>query len=287
MWAAMGSDSALARRLATAESSPLWRVGGDRLDQGGWAFLADVTTVSGVGLVAIDRIETKVRVFAPDGTHLFTFLRPGEGPLELRSPFGVEAVPPDSVLVYSSAAAVVVPLGVNGVAGDGRRLIFPNGALDVCVSGESFFARVSAPDQEGIVEKWSRDGVVLARFGRRVAHPDPLVASRLSMGMVECGRRAPWVVTANWDEGTLQGFTDSGDSLWTTRIAEFRGPSVSSTEADGRPGFRVSMDEPTDLCFRSSTFWTGRCSCRWHVSVSRRKCVGGRCGRSIASIRFC
>jgi hypothetical protein len=65
-------------------------------------------------IFALEAKEQEVRVFSPDGSHLRTIGRPGEGPGEFQRANGVALTPDGTVWVYSPAQRRLVEFGVEG-----------------------------------------------------------------------------------------------------------------------------------------------------------------------------
>ena len=83
-----------------AGEEPIFRVGDSEDDENQW-----FSTIRGMGLLSdgsvavIDRSSEEVRVFGPDGSHLVSMGRPGDGPGEFRSAWFLWVLPGDTLWV--------------------------------------------------------------------------------------------------------------------------------------------------------------------------------------------
>ncbi len=182
------SDPATYTAACTLSETPIFSVGDDENDDTQW-----FSSVRGVGRLAdgsvavADRTSAEVRIFAPDGRHLRSMGRHGEGPGEFQDPFVLWVLPGDTIWVgdYRPYRYVVFTAAGEWVRNVALDPIYPNpsrggGVLDNGVSVNSLEKSPRSRDftkpDTAVVEVHDRDGNrvgVLSRLPTRRLGPAP------------------------------------------------------------------------------------------------------------------
>jgi len=182
------SDPATFTAACTLSEVPIFRVGDDESDDKQW-----FSRVRGVGRLAdgsvavADRTSAEVRIFAPDGRHLRSMGRHGEGPGEFQDPFVLWVLPGDTIWVgdYRPYRFVVFTAEGKWVRNVTLDPIYPNpsrggGVLDNGASVNSIDRSSRGRDFKKpdtlVVEVHDRDGNrvgVLSRLPTRRLGPAP------------------------------------------------------------------------------------------------------------------
>jgi len=239
------SLSLTANRLKAAR--PIWRVGSvDGRPETQWGFVRDVTTDTTGRVYILDQMNAVIRVFSPRGEYLTSMLRDGDGPLEIRQPIGLEMLPGDSLLVYSTSSARIIAADRNGRIVQARSFRHPTPTLDMCWSGSSLFERTASVHKDGTVQRLAMNGTAELRFGALPQFADPAVRAQLGMGILECPPNGDWVVTATFDGPMIRAYDRAGDSIWTSEVAEFRQPEISVVDVGGSAGVKRPGTKPSD-----------------------------------------
>ena len=94
------SDPATFTATCTLSEVPIFRVGDDESDDKQWfSSVRGVGRLSDGSVAVADRTSAEVRIFAPDGQHLRSMGRHGEGPGEFQDPFVLWVLPGDTIWV--------------------------------------------------------------------------------------------------------------------------------------------------------------------------------------------
>ena len=94
------SDPATSTAACTLSEVPIFRVGDDESDDKQWfSSVRGVGRLSDGSVAVADRTSAEVRIFAPDGRHLRSMGRHGEGPGEFQDPFVLWVLPGDTIWV--------------------------------------------------------------------------------------------------------------------------------------------------------------------------------------------
>lgn len=238
----------IAHSIERLESArPVWQVGSvDGSPETQWGFVTDATSDSSGRLYVLDQMNATIRVFSPDGRHITSMFRDGDGPLEMRQPMGVEMLPGDSLLVYSTSSTRIVALQRSGSPLQTRSFTHPTPTMDLCRSGGSLFARTASPREDGTVQRMSLEGLPEIRFGAMPEGPNAAVRAQLAMGILECSPGGNWVVTATFDGPVLRAYSRTGDSMWTSEVADFTPGQVAVVDVGGASGVQRPGTEPSD-----------------------------------------
>lgn len=94
------SDPATFTAACTLSEAPIFGVGDDESDDKQWfSSVRGVGRLSDGSVAIADRTSAEVRIFAPDGRHLRSMGRHGEGPGEFQDPFVLWVLPGDTIWV--------------------------------------------------------------------------------------------------------------------------------------------------------------------------------------------
>lgn len=162
-----------------------------------WGLLVDAEVDARGRVFALDRQNVEVRAFSREGEFLGSFMSEGSGPLEMRQPWGIEALEGDSLLVYSSSEALVVPTGSLDAPREARRLTFRAPSVtDLCADGSDLYARLFTLRSEGPLQRLGPMGQALSAWGHVSGHENPGLRAGFSRGLVACASTPPgstWV----------------------------------------------------------------------------------------------
>ena len=176
------SDPATFTAACTLGEAPIFRVGDDESDDKQWfSSVRGVGRLSDGSVAVADRTSAEVRIFAPDGRHLRSMGRHGEGPGEFQDPFVLWVLPGDTIWVgdYRPWRYVVFTAEGEWVRNVTLDPIYPNparggGVLDNGVSVNALERLPRARDfrtpDTMVAEVHDRDGQrvgVLSRFPTR------------------------------------------------------------------------------------------------------------------------
>ena len=176
------SDPAASTAACTLSEAPIFRVGDDEGDEKQWfSSVRGVGRLSDGSVAVADRTSAEVRIFAPDGSHLRSMGRHGEGPGEFQDPFVLWVLPGDTIWVgdYRPYRYVVFTAEGEWVRNVALDPIYPNpsrggGVLDNGVSVNSIERRPRSRDftepDTVVAEVHDRDGKrvgVLSRLPTR------------------------------------------------------------------------------------------------------------------------
>ena len=115
------SGATPAEGTATMTLIERWRVGGED-DEIFFGDVERVITDDQGNLYMVDSDRCCVQVYGPDGEHLRTLSREGDGPGEVREPYDVCLLPGGILALPRRTAGAVVRLGVDGVPASNWRL---------------------------------------------------------------------------------------------------------------------------------------------------------------------
>ncbi len=176
------SDPATVTAACSLSEVPIFSVGDDEDDDAQWfSSVRGVGRLSDGSVAVADRTSAEVRIFAPDGRHLRSMGRYGEGPGEFQNPFVLWVLPGDTIWVgdYRPHRYVVFTAEGEWVRNVQLDPIYPNpsrggGVLDngasVNVVQRSPSGRDFAAPDTVVAEAHDRDGDrvgVLARLPSR------------------------------------------------------------------------------------------------------------------------
>ncbi len=176
------SDPIGSTASCTLSPEPIFSIGDSEDDDNQWfSSVRGVGRLSDGSVAVADRASAEVRIFAPDGSHLLSMGRHGEGPGEFQDPFVLWALPGDTLWVgdYRPWRYVVFTREGEWVRNVALDPMYPNpsrggGVLDNGVSvnalDKSARARDFAARDTLVVEAHDRDGRrigVLARLPAR------------------------------------------------------------------------------------------------------------------------
>lgn len=182
------SDPATFTAACTLSEAPIFSVGDDESDDMQWfSSVRGVGRLSDGSVAVADRTSAEVRIFGPDGRHLRSMGRHGEGPGEFQDPFVLWVLPGDTIWVgdYRPYRFVVFTAEGEWVRNVMLDPIYPNpsrggGVLDNGVSVNSIGRRPRGRDftkpDTSVVEVHDRDGNrvgVLSRLPTRRLGPAP------------------------------------------------------------------------------------------------------------------
>ena len=182
------SDPATFTAACTLGKVPIFRVGDDESDDAQWfSSVRGVGRLSDGSVAVADRTSAEVRIFAPDGRHLRSMGRHGEGPGEFQDPFVLWVLPGDTIWVgdYRPWRYVVFTAEGEWVRNVMLDPIYPNpsrggGVLDNGVSVNSIHRSPRTRDFRNpdtvVAEVHDRDGSrvgVLSRLPTRRLGPAP------------------------------------------------------------------------------------------------------------------
>ena len=139
------SDPATLTAMCTLSEVPIFRVGDDESDDEQWfSNVRGVGRLSDGSVAVADRTSAEVRIYAPDGRHLRSMGRHGEGPGEFQDPFVLWVLPGDTIWVgdYSPYRYVIFTAEGEWVRNVTLDPVYPNpsrggGVLDNGVSVNS------------------------------------------------------------------------------------------------------------------------------------------------------
>lgn len=237
--------AALAERMRDARIA--WRVGTlDGPPQTRWGLLVDAEVDLRGRVFALDRQSVEVRAFSREGEFLGSFMSEGGGPLEMRQPWGIEVLEGDSLLVFSSSEALVVPTATLDAPEEARRFTFRAPSVtDLCADGSDLYARLFTMRPEGPLQRMGRAGEARSAWGHVPEAENPGVRAALSQGLVACASAPPRIVTASFNGPALRAYVSTGDPAWTVQFADFGPMGIAGAQDDGRPGYRLT-DGPHD-----------------------------------------
>lgn len=224
------------------EARVAWSVGTlDGPPETRWGLLVDAEVDRRGRVFALDRQNVEVRAFGPDGAFLGSFLSRGDGPLEMREPWGIETLEGDSALIFSGSEAVVVSTATLDAPEETRRFTFHAPSVtDLCSEGSTLYARLFTMHPEGPLQRMGRTGEALSAWGHVPESEDPGLRAALSRGLVACASSPPRIVTASFNRPTLRAYAATGDLAWSVEFADFGPMGIAEAQDDGRPGYRLT-----------------------------------------------
>lgn len=222
------------------EARVAWSVGTlDGPPETRWGLLVDAEVDRRGRVFALDRQNVEVRAFGPDGAFLGSFLSQGDGPLEMREPWGIETLEGDSALIFSGSEAVVVSTATLDAPEETRKFTFQAPSVtDLCSDGSTLYARLFTMRREGPLQRLGRRGEALSAWGHAPEGEDPGARAALSRGLVACGPSPPRIVTASFNRPTLRAYAPTGDSAWSVEFADFGPSGIAGAQREGMPGYR-------------------------------------------------
>lgn len=236
--------TALRARLDAAVEA--WSIGTlDGPEYSQWGFISDVATDAGGDVYVLDRRQARIAVFAAAGSHMDDVLREGDGPLEMRSPVGIEIIRGDTVVVHS-ASQVRFLAGAPTNVTYARSFLRSTGVSDLCAIDSMLIARVASPTLSGTVQVLDRLGEPQNLFGDMYAHPDPGVRGAASQGLLACDRDGGLVVISMRDGPAIYAYDVSGTRRWTAHVADFAAPRVEAVAVGGRGGVSRPLEDASD-----------------------------------------
>jgi len=234
----------LRARLLTATRQ--WSVGTlDGPDYSQWGFISDVDTDTDGHVYVLDRRQVRIAIFADDGSLRYQVLREGDGPLEMRSPVGIEVTHGDTLVVHS-ASQVRFLAGAPSDITYARGFVRSTGVSDFCVTDSTLIARVASPTLRGTIQLLNREGEPQRIFGDMYDHPDPGVRGSMSQGLLACDREGDLVIISMREGPTIHAYDLSGASRWAAYVADFAAPRVEAFAVGDRGGVSRPLEEPSD-----------------------------------------
>ncbi len=238
-------EVARARLLALRED---WSYGTlDGPDNTLWGWIRDVATDTVGNVYAIDGLLNLMRVLSPAGELIEETFRVGEGPMEIRSPAGVEFIG-DTLMVFS-------PFGFIYASGEPQNLteaarFFPenaSGIEDACVGDAPVFLRIMPVPEPASVQAMNLDGTEVGVFGDVFEHDAVSVRIDLSRGQIACTHEPKRVATSFNDGSLIHAYDYSGAPEWVAHLAGFRAPEVRGVSfGDGRIALSSPGESPED-----------------------------------------
>ena len=92
------SDPSLSDAICTLGKEPIFRVGNDESSEATWfSMIRGMGRLSDGSVAVLDRVSAEIRIFDPDGRHVRSMGRRGEGPGEFRSAWKLWVLPGDTL----------------------------------------------------------------------------------------------------------------------------------------------------------------------------------------------
>lgn len=229
------------------QTSETWRAGSeDGVGSPAWGRIRDVVVDSAGHVYVLDGLDVSVRVLAPDGHLIRSFLRNGDGPMEIREPRGLALIRGDSLLVHSRSQVRVLGVARDGSPEYARNFLSQVGIQGLCDMGSGLFARVASPRIRGTVGLLSYDGAPIGAFGEMFDSKDPYLRASLSEGRIACSPMGGWVAISFNDGPRLFGYSKDGIAKWSVSFDDFEPVVVSTFDVGGRPGVTRLGAHPED-----------------------------------------
>lgn len=224
----------------SAEALAQWRAARDRLlgarttlslgtnrGEGPELFgmIGDVAFDRDGNVVVLDAVNYDVRVFDPEGSHLVSFGREGEGPMEFRSRPHTVTVLSDGRLLVGTRSAI----NVFAPVADGYeyldRVAVPSEHMCVSASERLFIARHHTRTNDRVLHEVGMTGDTTLSFGHGYLDEHWLVRNQLSDGMIACLDDPPGVLFA-FSEHPIVRLHRPGedDPVWTAALEDFVQP---------------------------------------------------------------
>ncbi len=196
-----------------------------------WAWIRDVATDREGHIYVVDGMLNLLRVLSPSGDLVAEAFRPGDGPMELRTPAGAEFVG-DTLVVFSHSRFVYATGDPQDLREAGRFTPQAPGVEDACIADETMFVK-SMPIMEPVaVRTLDLAGNSVGTFGTVFEHSDVNVRATLSRGHVACIQEPRRVVTSFHDGSLIYAYEYDGTPVWTAHLEGFRSPRFRGQRMD-------------------------------------------------------
>lgn len=190
------------------------------------------------GRVAIlDENPAPIRVFAPDGSPLYSIGRPGLGPGEFRAPLTMDVAENQALIVVDRDRRVSTYVDTTLVA-TATLSVNPNGA---CAGGTLLF--VSALDIEAStsIQRYDLETDGATGFGEPYPEGPPLTRDALTGGAIACSKGRDHVFAIDTYLPFVMSYNRDGQLRWTAQIEDFVPRNIESGKRDdGRPYVRYT-----------------------------------------------
>ena len=281
------NDSEVAQSLMVARSRLLaireeWGYGTlDGPQNTLWAWIRDVATDSEGHAYVVDGMLNLLRVLSPSGELVAEAFRPGDGPMELRTPAGAEFVG-DTLLVFSHSRFVYAAGDPQDLKEAWRSSSQAPGVEDVCIADETVFVK-SMPIMESVaVRALDLAGNPIRTFGSVFEHSDVNVRATLSRGHIACTHEARRVVTSFHDGSLIYAYEYDGTPVWAAHLQGFRSPEFRGQRMhDGSIALSNPSEVPEDRVQSLTTIPGGLIL----VQVNRMGPLEEVDGRTVSQIR--
>lgn len=261
------SDPSLSDATCTLGDEPVFRVGDDESNEATW-----FSTIRGVGrlsdgsVAVIDRTSAEIRIFDPDGRHVRSMGRRGEGPAEFRSAWKLWVLPGDTLWagdyrpwrynVFTRDGEWVRAVQMNPIYGNPSRR---GGVLDNGVSINTVEKRPVPRDYRTpdtvVVEVHGRDGERTGTLGR-ILHttygPDGMYRLFTASAVVEAGGTTIALARTNEPEVRLHDeelrlrrivrWADADRDVGGADVRAWRDDYIESRGGRNSPEWRESDD---------------------------------------------
>lgn len=203
-----------------------------------FGMIGDVTFDRDGNVVVLDPVNYDVRVFRPDGSHLLSFGREGEGPMEFDTRPHSVTVLSDGRLLVGMRAEMKTFAPVAGGYEYLDRIAVPS--RDMCVSAaERVFVTVHhTRTSDRVLHEVDLTGDTTLSFGHGYLHEQWLFRNQLSDGTIACLDDPPAVLFAFSEHPILRLHRPGEDDpVWTAALDDY----VQPLYAGAIDGSRIRM----------------------------------------------
>lgn len=208
-----------------------------------WGWIRDATTDSEGYLYVVDGMFNLLRVLSPSGDFVAEVFRPGDGPMELRTPAGAEFFG-DTLVVFSHSRFVYSTGEPQDLEEVRRFAPRAPGVEDACIGEEGMFVKSMPVTESVAVRALDSSGNPVGMFGSVFEHSDVNVRATLSRGHIACVHEPGRVVTAFHNGSLIYAHEYDGTPVWVAHLDGFRSPEFRGQPlGDGR----IALSNPGEL----------------------------------------
>ncbi len=183
----------------------------------------------------------EIRVYDRSGALLTTVGRPGNGPGEFSFLSRVAVTEDESrIFAWDGPTSRVHAFGWRDSTYVLEDAFYIEGNAyegGLCATNDHLFAIGYMEESDGVIHKYSLEGVLVTSFGTRYKSSFSLLSRIMSeRGMLECDEELGIIVHVNDSLPIITGYSEDGDLVWQARLEGFRPAAVEETLEDGYPG---------------------------------------------------
>lgn len=190
-----------------------------------FGMIGDVAFDPDGNVVVLDAVNYDVRIFGPDGSHLGSFGREGEGPMEFDTRPHSVAVLSDGRLLVGTRAAIKIFAPVAGEYEYLDLIAVPSRHMCVSASERVFVTVHHTRTSDRLLHEVAMTGDTTLSFGHGYLHEHWLFRNQLSDGTIACLDDPLRILFAFSEHPVLRAhLPGEDDPIWTAALEDYVQP---------------------------------------------------------------